>query len=52
MPLVSIFIAKSQFGSYIFFSQFGPCFGKFDLNLVIFVSGIVTMLNGVPHVSS
>jgi len=47
MSLVYIFIAKSQFGSSIFFisiwfvyfflSQFGFCFGKFDLNLFLSV---------------
>jgi len=37
---------------YLFLSQFGPCFGKFDLNLVIFVSSTVTTLNEVPRVSS
>jgi len=37
---------------YFFSSQFVHCFGKFDLNLVISVSGIVTTLNGVPRVSS
>jgi len=24
-----IFVAKYQFGPFIFLSQFGPCFGKF-----------------------
>jgi len=52
MSLVPIFVAKSQYSPSIFFSsQFGLCFGKFDLNLVIFVSGTVIALNGVPHVS-
>jgi len=52
MSLVPIFGAKSQFGPSIFFSsQFGSCFGKFDLNVVLSVSGIVTALNGVPRVS-
>jgi len=37
---------------YFFLSQFGSYFGKFDLNLVISVSGTVTTLNGVPRVSS
>ena len=42
-----------QFGLSIFFSsQFGPWFGKFDLNLVIYVSGTVTTLNGVSRVNS
>jgi len=34
-----------------FLSQFGSCFGKFDLNLALSVSGTIT-LNGTPHVSS
>jgi len=43
MSLVPIFIAKSQFDH---------CFGKFDLNLVFFVSGTITTLNEVSCVSS
>jgi len=51
MSLVLIFITKSRFGSFIFLSQFGPCFGRFDLNLVLSVSGTITALDGVSRVS-
>jgi len=52
MPLVPIFITKSQFGPSIFLSHFGLCFRKFDLNLVLSVIGTVTALIEVSHVSS
>jgi len=53
MPLVPIFVAKFQFGSFIFFISIWSLFWKFDLNnVVISVSGIVTTLNVVPRVSS
>jgi len=53
MFLVLIFVAKSQFSPSIFFSsQFGSCFDKFDLNIVLFISDTVTTLNGVSRVSS
>jgi len=38
--------------NFIVKSQFGPCFGKFELNLILSVSGTVTTLNGVSRVSS
>jgi len=53
MSVVPIFGTKSQFDLYIFFLfQFGLCFGKFDLNLIIYGSGTITTLDVVTRVSS
>ena len=46
------FRSEISIWSLYFLSQFGPYFGKFDINLVLSVSGTVTTLNGMSRVSS
>jgi len=49
--LVPIFIAKYQFGPSIFFISIWSLFWEIWCNQVLFVSGVVTVLNGMPRVS-
>jgi len=52
MSLVSIFVAKYQFGPFIFLSQFGPYFEKFDaIKSFSLVNVVVTTLDGVLRVN-
>jgi len=44
MPLVYIFVMKSQFGPSIIFISIWSLFWKFDLNIVISVSGTIIAL--------